>query len=218
MTSTKTAMTAMALTATIGLAAASWVFSIWQMKGMDLGVATPLGSFISFIVMWAIMMSAMMLPGMVPTVLRHAHESGSVGSILLFVGAYLAVWGLFGIPVYALYRPHGTFVVGLITIAAGIYEFTPLKKFFRLHCIGNIRSGFEFGLYCVGSSIGLMLMQVALGIMSLTWMVFIAIIICAQKLLPIRAAFDVPLALMIIGLGILILIAPSMVPGLMPPM
>jgi hypothetical protein len=42
--------------------------------------------------------------------------------------------------------------------------------------------------------------------------------VLAQKLLPARAALDVPLALAIVGLGFLIVIAPSSVPGLTPPM
>ena len=46
----------------------------------------------------------------------------------------------------------------------------------------------------------------------------IAVVVLAQKLLPAKAAIDVPLALAIVGLGILIVIAPSSVPGLMPPM
>jgi predicted metal-binding membrane protein len=111
--------------------------------------------------------------------------------------------------VYALYRPHGSFAAGAITIAAGVYEFTPLKQYFRRRCRENVRSGFEFGLNCMGSSIGLMLMQVALGVMSLMWMSVIAVFVLAQKLLPARAAIDVPLALAIVGLGILIIIAPS---------
>ena len=41
-----------ALTWTLGLAAASWVVAIWQMHGMDMGVATRLGSFASFIAVW----------------------------------------------------------------------------------------------------------------------------------------------------------------------
>jgi hypothetical protein len=44
----------------------------------------------------------------------------------------------------------------------------------------------------------------------------IAVIVLAQKLLPARAAVDVPLALAIVGLGIWIALAPSSVPGLMP--
>jgi predicted metal-binding membrane protein len=99
-------------------------------------------------------------------------------------------------------------------IAAGVYEFTPLKRRFRRRCRESVRSGFEFGIYCVGSSIGLMLILVALSLMSVAWMAVIAVPIVAQKLLPARAAIDVPLGLAIVGLGILIVIAPSAVPGL----
>jgi predicted metal-binding membrane protein len=63
-----------------------------------------------------------------------------------------------------------------------------------------------------------MLMLVALSVMSTTWMVVIAVLAVAQKLLPPKAAIDVPLALAIVGLGILIVVAPSSVPGLLPPM
>jgi predicted metal-binding membrane protein len=63
-----------------------------------------------------------------------------------------------------------------------------------------------------------MVMLVALGVMSVTWMSVVAAIVLAQKLLPPRAAFDVPLALAIVGLGILIVIAPSAVSGLTQPM
>ena len=159
-----------------------------------------------------------MLPGAAPAVLRRAHASGRVRAVLLFVGSYLAVWTLVGVAVYTLYRPHGSFAVGAIAIAAGVYEFTPLKQVFRRRCCENVRSGLEFGLYCVGSSIGLMLMQVALGVMSVTWMSLIAVLVLAQKLLPARAAIDVPVALAIVGFGILIVIAPSSVPKLTPPM
>jgi hypothetical protein len=54
--------------------------------------------------------------------------------------------------------------------------------------------------------------------MSVTWMSVIAVVVLAQKLLPAKAAIDVPLALAIVGLGILIITAPSSIPGLMPPM
>jgi predicted metal-binding membrane protein len=101
---------------------------------------------------------------------------------------------------------------------AGFYELTPLKQHFRQRCRESIRSGFEFGFCCFGSSIGLMLMLVALGAMSVTWMTVIAVVAVAQKLLPARAAIDIPLALLIVGFGALVLIAPSSVPGLLPPM
>src|ERR687891_902642 len=218
LTSAKTAPMTAALTATLGLAAASWVVAVRHMNAMDMSVATPLGSFASFVAVWVTMMAAMMLPGAVPAVLRRAHATGRVRAAPLFVGSYLAVWTLVGVAVYALYRPHGTFAAGALAIAAGVYELTPLKRNFRRRCRESVRSGFEFGRYCVGSSIGLMLMLVALGVMSVTWMSVITVLVLAQKLLPLKAAIDVPLALAIVGLGILIVLAPSSVPGLTPPM
>jgi predicted metal-binding membrane protein len=218
MTSARAAATTAALAATLGLATVSWVISVRQMNGMDMGAATELGSFAFFVALWVSMMAAMMLPGATPAVLRRAHASGRVRAVPLFVGSYLAVWTLFGVVVYALYRPHGSFAAGAVAIAAGVYEFTPLKQHCRRRCRESVRSGFQFGRYCVGSSIGLMLMLVALGIMSVIWMSVIAVVVLVQKLLPSKTAIDVPLALAIVGLGILIVFAPSSVPRLTPPM
>ena len=186
MPSARTAARAAALTATLGLAAASWVVAVRQMNGMDMGVATELGSFAFFVGLWVSMMAAMMLPGAVPAVLRRARASGRVRAVPLFVGSYLAVWTLVGVAVYALYRPHGSVVAGAVAIAAGVYELTPLKQRFRQRCRETVHSGFEYGLYCVGSSIGLMLMLVALGVMSVPWMFVIAVLVLAQKLLPAK--------------------------------
>jgi predicted metal-binding membrane protein len=218
MTGARTAATAAALTATLGLAAASWVVAVWQMDGMDMGAQTRLGSFGFFAGLWVLMMAAMMLPGAAPAVVRRAQAGGGVRAVPLFAGSYLAVWALAGVAVYAVYRPHGAFAAGAVVIAAGVYEFTPLKQRFRRRCRASVRSGFAFGLCCAGSSVGLMLMLVALGVMSVTWMSVIAVLVLGQKLLPPKAAIDVPLALAIAGLGLVIVIAPSLVPGLTPPM
>jgi predicted metal-binding membrane protein len=206
--------TTAALTATLVLGVAAWVVALRQMDSMDMGVATTLGSFAFFIALWVSMMAAMMLPGAAPAVSRRVRASGRLRAVPFFLGSYIAVWTLVGVAVYALYRPHGTAVAGVVAIAAGVYELTPLKQHFRRRCHESVGSGFEFGLYCVGSSIGLMLLLVVLGVMSVTWMCVIAVLVLAQKLLPANAAIDLPLVLAIVGLGILILIAPSSVPGL----
>ncbi|HEY3222113.1 MAG TPA: DUF2182 domain-containing protein [Gemmatimonadales bacterium] len=207
-----------ALGATLGLAAAAWIVTVRQMHGMDMGVATQLGSFAFFGALWVAMMAAMMLPGAVQAVVRRAEASGRVDVVLPFVGSYLAVWTLVGALVYAVYRPHGTAVAGALVIAAGVYELTRLKQHCRRCCRESAGSGFAFGLYCVGSSIGLMVMLVALGVMSSTWMLVIAVIVLIQKLLPAKPAIDVPVALAIIVLGIVIVVAPALVPGLTPAM
>jgi len=214
MTSTRT----LAITATLGLAAASWVLALRQMRGMDMGVATDLGSLAFFMAAWTPMMAAMMLPGAVPAVSRFVRSSGRALAAPVFAGSYLAVWALVGLAVYALYQPHSSSAAGALTIAAGLYELTPIKRDCRRRCRTTVRSGFQFGFYCVGSSVGLMAMLVALGVMSVTWMVVVAALVVGQKLLPPRTAVDMPVALAIVMLGIVIVVAPSSVPGLVLPM
>jgi predicted metal-binding membrane protein len=210
--------TAVALTATVGLGAAAWILTIQRMHGMDMGVATRLGSLPYFLSVWVPMMAAMMLPGTAPAARRLARAGGRVLDIALYVGSYLAIWAVFGIAVYWLYRPHGTATAGAFAVAAGAYELTPLKRRFREMCRDRVSSGLELGLCCVGSSIGLMLMMVALGVMSVTWMAVTAGAVLAQKLLPPRAAIDVAVAMAIAAVGIVVIVAPSSVPGLVQPM
>jgi predicted metal-binding membrane protein len=184
------------------------------MNGMDMGVATELGSFAFFVAAWVSMMAAMMLPSAVAAVSRFVRVDGRLLAAPLFAGSYLAVWTIVGLVVYALYQPHGTFVAGALTVAAGVYELTPLKRGCRRRCRESVRSGFEFGIYCVGSSIGLMVMLLALGVMSIAWMSVVAAVVLVQKLLPPRAFIDAPFALAIVVTGILVAVAPSSIPGL----
>jgi predicted metal-binding membrane protein len=216
-TSVKTAAAVATLT-TVGVSAACWFFAIQQMNGMDMGVATRLGSFGSFLGLWVLMMVAMMLPSATPAIFRHAHARGRVLAGPFFIVPYVGVWAAFGAVLYGLYRPHGASVAGAVAIAAGIYELTPLKQHFRRRCLESTGNGFGFGLCCTGSSIGLMLIMVAVSVMSVTWMGAIAVVVLAQKLMPERAVIDIPLALAIIGFGVVILLAPSAVPGLTPSM
>jgi predicted metal-binding membrane protein len=210
-------LAAAALAVTLGLAAVCWVVSVWQMTGMNMGVATRVGSFAFFAAVWVVMMAAMMLPGAAPAVARVA-RAGGTRAAPLFAGSYLAVWALAGAVVFAAYRPHGTAAAGVVTIAAGAYEFTPVKQRFRRRCRATARSGWGFGLCCLGSSAGLMAMLVVLGLMSVGWMAVITVVVTAQKVMPPRAAADVPLALAIVALGVLIIVDPSWIPGLTPPM
>jgi predicted metal-binding membrane protein len=218
MTSRSNSGRTVALTVTIGLAAVCWIATLRQMSGMDMGVATSLGSFGSFLALWLVMMAAMMLPAAAPAVIRHARLDERSRAVPLFVASYLGVWALAGVLLYTVYQPHGLAVAGALVIASGVYELTRLKQHCRRRCQESLRSGWNFGLYCLGSSLGLMLVLVALGVMSITWMTVVAVLVLAQKLLPPRAAIDVPLALAIVALGILIIAAPSVVPGLTPSM
>lgn len=211
-----TGATTAAVAATLTLAVVAWAVAVWQMQGMDMGVATRIGPLPAFLAAWGPMMAAMMLPGAAPAIARRARARAR--TVPLFLGSYIALWTVMGVAVYAAYQPHGTVAAGVIAITAGVYEFTPLKRHFRQRCRDDTGSGLAYGACCVGSSIGLMALLVALGVMSLAWMSVITALVLAQKLLPLKSTIDVPLASAIVGLGVLIIIAPALIPGLTPPM
>ena len=183
--------------ATVGVAAAGWVVAIVRMKGMDMGTETMLGSFSFFLSVWVPMMAAMMLPASAPSALGRS----AVGQTR-YLGEYLAVWTLFGVLAFSLYRPHGHMVAGVMTAAAGIYELTPLKRRFREMCHERMSSGLGFGVCCVGSTAGLMLVMLALGPMSLTWMALVAAGVLLQKLAPPNALIDIPVAIAVLSLAV----------------
>jgi predicted metal-binding membrane protein len=140
------------------------------------------------------------------------------GRVAPFVATYLAVWAAVGVAVYASYRPHGALAAAAVTVAAGLYELTPLKRRCRRRCREATSSGFAYGGWCVGSSAGLMALLLALGPMSVAWMALVTGLVLAQKLLAPADAADVPVALAIVALGVLVATAPAAVPGLTPAM
>jgi predicted metal-binding membrane protein len=203
----RTPASAPVVAATLALAAASWLAAARLMAGMDMGIATGPGSFGFFAEVWVLMMAAMMLPGAAPAIAGYAGTRGTRIAAARFVLGYLAVWTLAGIAAFALDRPHGSLAAGAIVIAVGCYELTPVKRRFRRRCRAEVGGGLEYGLCCVGSTVGLMAVLVALDWMSLPLMALVTILASAQKLLPPKAAIDVPVALALIGLGLLIMIA-----------
>lgn len=130
--------------ATLALAAACWILAAWRMSGMDMGVATRLGPFPSFLAVWIVMMAAMMLPGAAPAAAKAG--AGHSYSPPLFLGAYLAVWAVVGAAAYVIYRPHSAQPAAVIVIAAGLYELAPLKRYFRRRCRDGAGSGLAYGL------------------------------------------------------------------------
>jgi predicted metal-binding membrane protein len=163
----------------------------------------------------------------------------------IFVAGYLAVWAAYGVVAYGVYRivvaadpgflawdEQGPYVAGGAIVLAGVYQLTPLKAICLKHCrsplhfvlqgwregrLGTLRMGAEHGAYCVGCCWGLMLILFALGVMSLLWMVVVAGVIFAEKVIPGGWRLTRPLAIAFVALGIWVMAAPSSVPGLTEP-
>ena len=156
--------------------------------------------------MWAVMMTAMMLPSATPMVLLAGHPygvaSGYVGIWALFsVGATALQWGLGRSamlnPMMEVASPRSG---AALLIIAGIYQWTPLKQACLTTCQspmaflvrrwrgglwGAVRMGAEHGVHCVGCCWALMLLLFAGGVMNLTVIVALTLFVAFEKLAPL---------------------------------
>jgi hypothetical protein len=126
----------------------------------------------------------------------------------------------------------GPYVAGGVIALAAVYQLTTLKDVCLRHCrspfaflmdhgrpgrIGALRTGFSHGTYCVGCCWALMASLIALGVMSVGWMVFIAALIATEKLLPWKAVANRGIAVLLLVLGLGVAFVPEDVPGLTVP-
>jgi predicted metal-binding membrane protein len=215
-------------------ALAAWVVTIARMRGMDAGPGTDLGGLGWYLGVWVMMMAAMMLPSTAPAA-RNVGGRASQVPTLLFVAGYLIVWTAYGVLAYAVYRlvgsldiarlawdRDGPYAAGAVIVAAGLYEGTPLKRRCLTRCRtaapgGALRSGIEHGRDCVGCSGALMAVLFVLGVMSLIWMAVLAVVIFAEKVLPLGARLAPAVAVALIGLGVWVAASPDSIPGLTDP-
>jgi predicted metal-binding membrane protein len=217
----------------LGAAVVAWVVTFERMRGMDGGPGTDLGGLGWFLGIWVTMMAAMMLPSAAPAAQRVVRLASPA---VLFAVGYLAVWAMFGLAAYALFRlvdsfdagwlawdEGGPYLAGGLLVAAGIYEWTPIKQLCLRRCRepepenAAFRAGLRYGLDCVGCSGGLMVALFALGVMSLTWMAVVAGAIFVEKVLPQGLRLSRVFAIALVALGIWVAASPSSVPGLTEP-
>jgi predicted metal-binding membrane protein len=217
-----------------GAAAVAWAVTVERMRGMDEGPGTHLGGLGWYLGIWVTMMAAMMLPSAAPAAV-HARLARRLPTVL-FAAGYLLVWTGFGLAAYGLFRlvtsfdsgwaawdEGGPYLAGGLIVAAGIYELTSLKQLCLRRCRmpqpdrDAFRSGLRYGIDCVGCSGGLMVVLFALGVMSLVWMVVIAGVIFAEKVLPYGLRLSRVFAIALSAFGIWVAFSPSSVPGLTEP-
>jgi len=207
----------------LALAAAAWAVLVWYGAGADMdmamqsptmGLRAPL-----FLAIWITMMVAMMFPTAAPMiVIFHKLQVGkrqrgeAFVSTWIFVSAYLLVWGLAGVAAYAgalaaeavavrtaLSPAAAARVGGMVLVAAGFYQLTPLKDLCLAKCrtpisfimtswrdgaAGALRMGLLHGAYCLGCCWLLFVILFPLGIMNIAAMAVITLVIFAEKTLP----------------------------------
>jgi predicted metal-binding membrane protein len=227
-----------------GLAAVAWVITVDRMQGMDMGPGTDLGGFGWFAGVWAVMMAGMMLPSLSPMAVAYSRNAGggrvgTVAGTILFAVGYLLVWLAAGLLAYALvegvrsldlsflaWDQSGRYVAGGVIGGAGLYELTPVKRRCLRHCrdsrllrqrpgaLGALWMGADQGGFCLGCSGALMAALLALGVMSITWMVVIAVLIAVEKLSPWELLPSGTTAVILLLLGLGVAFFPDQVPAL----
>jgi predicted metal-binding membrane protein len=202
--------------ALLAVAGIGWVWTAREMRGMNAGPWTSLGSLGWFLGVWTVMMAAMMFPSVAPTVALYARITKQRSPLRpwLFSGGYLLTWTVAGLVAYAVgatatkilgdalaWHGAGRALAGTTLIVAAIYEVTPLKDVCLGKCrsplgvllgswregnSGAVRMGARNGAWCVGCCWALMASLFALGVMSVSWMALVAGIIAAEKTVPWR--------------------------------
>lgn len=191
------------------------------MAGMD-GPRAP--ALAANFAMWAVMMLAMMLPTVAPAAAvfsmlaarREPQRSGHTTA--LYVTGYATVWIAYAVPAAllqwalthallldAMARSTSTLLSAAILLAAGVYQFTPLKTACLSKCRaplgyfmarwrdgsgGALMLGVRHGSYCVGCCWALMTVMFVVGAMNLAWMALLVLLMLAEKVIPAAWRFD----------------------------
>ena len=170
-------------------------------------------------VMWSVMMVAMMVPSAAPMILtftavhrRRRAERRPTVPVAVFLAGYLVIWVVFaaaatlaqwGLHAAALMSAAMTtssaVLGGLLLIAAGLFQWTPLKAICLAQCRsplsflltrwrdgvrGAFMMGIDHGLYCVGCCWMLMSLLFVAGVMNLLWVAAIASVVLVEKVVP----------------------------------
>ncbi len=171
--------------------------------------------------MWAVMMIGMMTPSVTPVVLLYARVGRqAVGSGHPFAASswfacgYLIAWLAFSIAATsaqwvleraALLTPMmentNDKLGAVVLIAAGFYQWTPLKEAclsycqaplnfimrhggFRSDAGGALKLGIRHGFYCIGCCWALMLLLFVGGVMNVLWIAILSGLVLLEKLVP----------------------------------
>jgi predicted metal-binding membrane protein len=188
--------------------------------------AWSVADFAFMFVMWAVMMVGMMLPSVTPMVLlyasagRKAAENGRpLAATGWFVAGYLLTWTAFSLAAtvaqwqlsrLALITPMmssaSDLFGGLLLVAAGLYQWSPLKDACLTYCQsplgflisrggfsaspwGSLRLGAEHGSLCVGCCWLLMALLFVGGVMNVLWIAGLMIFVLLEKIIPTGRLF-----------------------------
>jgi predicted metal-binding membrane protein len=199
------------------------------------------GAAASFLGMWVVMMAAMMLPSLAPTLWRYREALGGAGAgrrgwlTALVGGGYFVVWTALGLAAF----PAGVALAAAemrqpalvraapiaVVLIAGALQLTRWKAHHLAGCRAvpargrslpaaagaAWRRGLRLGLHCILSCAGLTAILLVIGIMDLRAMAAVTAAITAERLAPAGERVARAIGAVILGAGLL-LIARALMP------
>jgi predicted metal-binding membrane protein len=209
----------------IGVAVvAGWAFLFWAVVDMSNPLAQLMmpmsahwssANVVAVFAMWTLMMVAMMLPSATPMLLTVAtlnRRKVDTSPTWAFAGGYLALWVAFSAAATAvqwclqdadmispMMVSTSQVMSALLLLAAGVFQFTPLKRRCLRHCrtpmgflitdwrdglSGAWTMGLRHGVYCLGCCWALMCLLFVIGVMNLAWVGALTLAVLAEKTLP----------------------------------
>ena len=197
---------------------------------------------LAFIGVWTLMTAAMMLPSVAPVAVLYERSvtDNRVLRLAMFAAGYIVVWGLAGLPAFAIasfvsslamdHPETARYIAASIFLVLGLYQVSPLKDLCLSHCrsplsllmhyanfhgpLRDLRAGTHHALYCVGCCWALMLVLVVAGIMNLLVMVVLAAVILIEKYWSRGPAFSRVVAAAAVVLAGAAIWVPALSPGL----
>jgi predicted metal-binding membrane protein len=202
---------------------------------MGLGIGT-------FVAVWALMMTAMMLPSIAPfaSLYTRTFTENRATRLAALASGYLLVWTLAAIPAFGLawladrvVGGHSSVATALaiaIFAACGVYQLTPIKDRCLAHCrspLGfvlkfgsyrghsrDLRVGLHHGAYCFACCWGLMALLIAFGLMNLGAMVVLAAVVLIEKTSAWGSLFSRAVGAGSLVLAVVVIFRPALAPGL----
>jgi len=219
---------AVVLAGLAGITSLAWIYLVylaWEMGRMEMEMAMPqmqnwgIIDLALLFVMWSVMMVAMMVPSATPLLLlfasvnrKRTQRADPAVATGIFLLGYLIIWTAYsavatlaqwGLHTAALLSPMmvsaSPVLGGLLLIAAGVFQWTPLKEACLAHCRsplgfittewrdgrkGALVMGLRHGTYCVGCCWILMALLFVAGVMNLLWVAAITAFVLLEKVLP----------------------------------
>jgi predicted metal-binding membrane protein len=226
------------------VAAGAWVGTIIWARDTGNGPGTMGLGFGPFVAMWALMMTAMMLPSAVAVARPWASDRETTGAndgrrrdageTFVFAAGYLLVWAATGLPAFgaavgaghlADHHPRvATAAAVAIFVVAGLYQFTATKRRCLEHCrtpltpggtiTTALRKGTQYCGWCLRCSWGVMALLIALGVMNIAAMVVLALVIYAERFVFPGRLFGWLTGGAALAFGALVVAWPSLAAGL----